>query len=185
MRTLNLQVQVTVDGFMAGPNGEMDWMTFPWTDDIGQYVTALSAPVDTILLGRKLAEGFIPHWAAHPDEPGADLFNNAPKVVFTKTLDASPWPNARLANGDLATEINALKSQPGGDLITYGGGTFVASLIRAGLIDNLHLFVNPAAIGNGMPVFGGLDTTQALTLMKAVAFDCGIVVLHYQPKRSE
>lgn len=185
MRTLNLQVQVTVDGFMAGPNGEMDWMTFPWTDDIGQYVAALSAPVDTILLGRKLAEGFIPHWAAHPDEPGADLFNNAPKVVFTRTLDTSPWANTRLASGELAAEINALKSQPGSDLITYGGGTFVASLIRAGLIDNLHLFVNPAAIGTGMPVFGGLAATQALTLVKAVPFACGIVVLHYQPKRSE
>ncbi|MEZ0609001.1 dihydrofolate reductase family protein [Fibrella sp. WM1] len=185
MRTLKLQVQVTVDGFMAGPNGEMDWMTFPWTDDIGQYVADLSAPVDTILLGRNLAQGFIPHWAAHPDEPGADLFNNAPKVVFTQTLDTSPWANTRLAKGDLTTEINALKNEPGGDLITYGGGTFVASLIRAGLIDELHLFVNPAAIGNGMAVFGGLNTTQALTLVKSVAFACGIVVLHYQPKRSE
>lgn len=185
MRTLKLQVQVTVDGFMAGPNGEMDWLTYPWTDDINQYIDALSAPVDTILLGRKLAQGFIPHWAANPDEPGADLFNNAPKVVFTQTLDASPWENTSLAKGDLAAEINALKNQSGGDLITYGGGTFVASLIRAGLIDELHLFVNPAAIGTGMAVFGGLTTKQELTLVKSVAFACGIVGLHYQPKRSE
>ncbi|MEZ0540027.1 dihydrofolate reductase family protein [Fibrella arboris] len=183
MRTLKLQVQVTVDGFMAGPTGEMDWLAYPWTDDIGQYVGALTEPVDTILLGRHLAQGFIPHWAANPELPGADKINGTPKVVFTKTLTTSPWENTRLATGDLATEINALKNEPGGDLIVYGGGTFVSSLIKAGLIDELHLFINPAAIGSGMAIFGGLDSKQALTLGKATAFDCGIVALCYQPKR--
>ena len=70
MRTFRLQVQTTVDGYMGGPSGEMDWMTFPWSDDVGEYVQALMDPVDTIVLGRKLAEGFIPAWAAGP--PGED-----------------------------------------------------------------------------------------------------------------
>lgn len=185
MRTLKLQLQVTVDGFMAGPNGEMDWMTFPWTDDIGQYVTALTEPVDTILLGRKLAQGFIPHWASIPEEAGADKINGSKKVVFTHTLAESEWDNTVLAKGDLATEVDALKNQPGGDLIVYGGGTFVSSLIRADLIDEFHLFINPAAIGNGMAIFSGLDTKQSLTLRHAKAFDCGIVVVCYQPKRAQ
>ena len=184
MRTLKLQVQATVDGFMGGPNGEMDWLAFDWTDDVKQYVAALTESVDTILLGRNLAQGFIPHWAAHPELEGAEVFNNSPKVVFTKTLHTSPWENTTLAKGELATEINALKNQPGGDLIVYGGGTFVASLIKEGLIDELHLFINPAAIGNGMPIFGGLDTKQNLTLLHTKAFDCGIVVVCYQPKRA-
>ncbi|WP_375444709.1 dihydrofolate reductase family protein [uncultured Fibrella sp.] len=183
MRTLKLQVQATVDGFMAGPNGEMDWLTFPWTDDVGRYVAYLTEPVDTILLGRNLAQGFIPHWAANPDSPGADKINSTPKVVFTKTLDTSPWDNTRLATGELTADINALKNEPGGDMIVYGGGTFVASLIKAGLIDELHLFINPAAIGDGMPIFGGLITRQLLTLAHAKAFDCGIVVLTYRPKQ--
>jgi dihydrofolate reductase len=67
--TFKLKVQTTVDGYMAGPNGEMDWMTFPWTDDINAYVTALTEPVDCIVLGRKLAEGFIPTWAAPAGRP--------------------------------------------------------------------------------------------------------------------
>ena len=86
MRTFKLQVQTSVDGYMAGADGEMDWMTFPWTDDLNSYVTALTAGVDCIVLGRNLAEGFIPHWAALPsDEPGADMMNNTPKVVISNT----------------------------------------------------------------------------------------------------
>lgn len=180
MRTLKLQVQLTVDGFIAGPNGEMDWMTFPWTDDISQYVDELTKPVDTILLGRKLAQGFIPHWASIPDEPGADKINNAHKVVFTKTLDESVWNNTVLATGELTTEVNALKNSSGGDLIVYGGGTFVSSLIEADLIDEYHLFVNPAAIGKGIPIFAGLNTMQRLTLHQSKAFTCGIVALSYR-----
>ncbi|MEZ0485242.1 dihydrofolate reductase family protein [Fibrella aquatica] len=180
MRTLKLQVQATIDGFMAGPNGEMDWLNFSWTDDINGYVTALTEPVDTILLGRKLAEGFIPHWAANPDEPGADKINSTPKVVFTKTLDKSPWANTRLETGDLTTEINTLKNEPGGDMIVYGGGTFVSSLIEAGLIDEFHLFINPVAIGTGMAIFNRLSGRQNLTLVQSIAFDCGIVLLRYK-----
>jgi dihydrofolate reductase len=93
MRKFKLQVQTSVDGYMAGANGEMDWMTFPWTDDIKAYVTALTEPVDCIVLGRKLAEGFIPHWAAQPegeDQSSADKMNNTHKVVISSTLTESP-----------------------------------------------------------------------------------------------
>jgi dihydrofolate reductase len=186
MRKLKLQVQITVDGFIAGPNGEMDWVTFNWSDDLNKYVDAITEPIDTIVLGRKLAQGFIPHWASRPageDPASVDKFNNTPKVVFSRTLQTTEWENTRLAKGDLATEINDLKRQPGGDIITYGGGTFVSSLIKEGLIDEYYLFVNPVAIGEGMPIFRELDAKQNLTLVEAVAFACGIMVLHYVPKR--
>lgn len=93
MRKFKLQVQTTVDGYMAGPNGEMDWMTVPWTDDLNAYSTALHEPVDCIVLGRKLAEGFIPAWAAGPDgepQPAIDKMNETPKVVISNTLTESP-----------------------------------------------------------------------------------------------
>lgn len=180
MRKLKLQVQTTIDGFISGPEGQMDWMQFPWTADIESYVGALTEPVDTILLGRKLAEGFIPHWAALPPEtPGADKMNHSRRVVFSKTLETSPWENAEIAGGDLAEAVSQLKAEPGGDLIVYGGGSFVSALLEADLIDELNLFVNPAAIGSGMPIFDKLSNTRRFQLLEARAFECGIVVLKY------
>ncbi|OIN59763.1 dihydrofolate reductase family protein [Arsenicibacter rosenii] len=186
MRTLKLQVQMTVDGFIGGPNGEMDWMTFAWDQEVVDYVTNLIAPVDTIVLGRKLADGFIPHWAgiaADPESPeksAGEFFTNTPKVVFSQTPPSPDWANTVVATGDLTDEITALKQQDGGDIIAYGGSSFVASLIKAGLIDAFHLFVNPVAIGQGLPIFNLLDSKQPLTLVKATPFACGIVVLHYK-----
>ena len=190
MRKLKLQVQLTADGFMAGPNGEMDWVMWNWDDEIKNYVKDLTEPVDTVVLGRKLAEGFIPHWAAvaadaaNPQQAAGEKFTETHKVVFTKTLEASPWQNTVLAKGDLAEEIARLKNQDGGDIIAYGGAGFVSSLIAQELIDDYHLFINPAAIGKGLTIFGGLEQKQKLSLVKASAFPFGIVVLHYQPQKS-
>lgn len=188
MRKLNLQVQMTVDGYVAGPNSEMDWLTLNWDDELKQYVTDITEPVDCIVLGRKLAQGFIPHWAGvaadpeHPEFTAGRKFTETHKVVFTKTLDKSEWDNTVLAKGDLVDEIMNLKKQEGKDIIAYGGAIFVSALIKHGLIDEFHLFVNPAAIGNGMSIFKELDSKQNLKLVKSKAFDCGIVVLNYEPE---
>jgi len=187
MRKLKLQVQMSVDGFIAGPDGEMDWMTFNWDQELNQYITEITEPVDCILLGRKLAQGFIPHWASQPegeDVAGADKINRTPKVVFTKTLEKSEWANTVLATGDLVEEVNRRKAQEGKDMIAYGGGTFVSSLIQAGLIDEFHLLVNPVALGKGMPIFQNLEEKQNLTLKKSIAFSCGIVLLCYERRVS-
>ena len=189
MRKLKLQVQMTVDGFVGGPNGEMDWISFNWDAGLVKYVTALTESFDTIVMGRNLAEGFIPHWAgvaADPDNPEAaagKIFTETPKVVFSRSLDDSKWDNTVVAQGDLVAEITELKQQPGKDIIVYGGATFVADLIKHGLIDEYHLFVNPTAIGQGKAIFKELDSYQKLSLKHAQAFDCGIVVLYYEPKQ--
>jgi dihydrofolate reductase len=185
LRTLKLQVQTSIDGYMAGPNGEMDWMTFPWTDDIKAYIDGLMESVDTIVLGRKLAEGFIPAWESGPpgeDQASIDWMNNTPKVVITNSLTESPWKNATVAGGDLRETVNELKGREGGDLIVYGGSTLVTGLIGAGLVDEIHLFVNPSSIGAGLPVFANLDTNQRFTLVAAQPFECGITAMHYAPK---
>lgn len=185
MRKLKLQVQISVDGYVGGPNGEMDWLVRDWDAELIQYVTALTESFDCIVLGRKLAEGFIPHWAGvaadvnHPEHAAGQKFTQTPKVVFTKSLERSAWNNTVLAKGDLVTEIMALKQQPGQDLIAYGGATFVSALIKHGLIDEFHLFVNPTAIGSGLAIFKELNGKQNLNLVKATAFECGIVVLNY------
>ena len=179
---------MSVDGYVAGPNDEMDWMTFNWDDKLKEYVKELTEPVDCILLGRKLAQGFIPHWAtvaANPDNPevaAGKKFTDTQKVVFTKTLDQSEWDNTVLAKGDLVDEITTLKKQPGNDIIVYGGVNLVSSLIRERLVDEYHLFINPVAIGQGKSTFGALGEKQNLTLGYATSFDSGITVLFYTPE---
>lgn len=190
MRKLKLQMQMSVDGYVGGPNGELDWMVWDWDDELKKYVTRLTEPVDTILLGRKMTDGFINHWtavAANPDDPDHESgkkFITTPKVVFTKTLERSEWPNTELAKGDLAEEIDKLKNQSGKDIIVYGGANFVTSLIKAGLIDEYHLFINPVALGNGLTIFKGLENKQDLILERSTPFECGIVVHRYEPKRA-
>ena len=150
---------MSVDGFIAGPNGEMDWMVLDWDDKIRNYVFELTEPVDTILLGRKMTDGFISYWSdvmTKPDDPSsidrshafAKKMIDTPKIVFTKTLKKSQWPNTDIATGDLTDEISKLKNMKGKDIIVYGGASFDSSLIRAGLTDEFHLFINPVAIGN-------------------------------------
>lgn len=186
MRTLKLQVQTTVDGYMSGPDGAMDWLTSPWSDDLSAYVDTLGEKADCIVLGRRLAEGFIPAWAAAPEgetQESIDWMNDTPKVVISGSLAESPWPGAAVMGGDLAEIVADLKSRPGGDLIVYGGGTLVRGLIAQDLIDDLHLFVNPAATGGGMPVFPGGDAPRRLRLVEARGFACGVTGLHYRPAR--
>ena len=189
MKKLKLQVQISVDGFIAGPNGEMDWLTWNATDDFIQYVTELTDSCDTILLGRKLAEGFIPYWTDitnRPDDPQysfARKMVDMPKTVFSKTLDKSPWSNTEIAKNDLVTEINQLKKKDGKDIIMYGGAEFVSSVIKAGLIDEYNLFVNPAAAGKGMAIFNTIGSPQKLELVKASSLKNGIVILCYHPAK--
>lgn len=183
MRKLKLQVQMTVDGFVGAGDGGMQWARRDWDDALKQYVGALSEPVDCIVLGRKLAQGFIPYWAANPKQEGAEIFNNAHKVVFTRTLEKSEWENTELARGGLVQEIGRLKNQPGGDMIAYGGAAFVADLIAHDLLDEYHLFINPAAIGTGLNIFGQVQGLHRLELVAATPFACGIVVLQYRPGR--
>lgn len=188
MRKLKLQVQMSIDGYIAGPNGEMDFMTWEWDDELKNYATELTDSSDTILLGRKMAGGFIGHWTnatTNRDSPEYEFARKMvdyPKVVFSKTLTESEWDNTVVANGDLTHEVNQLKKQEGKDLIVYGGAGFDASLVKAGLIDELHLFVNPAAIGKGLSIFENIETNRNYKLVKAIPYECGIVVMHYEPK---
>lgn len=186
MRKLKLQVQLTVDGFISGEKGEMDWMTMSWSDDLKSYVDGLLQPVDTILLGRHLAAGFIPHWEAvakdkeNPEREAGIKFSETHKIVFSKTLTKSLWENTAVENGDFVEAIKALKQQAGDEMIVYGGGRFVSFLIKEKLIDEMYLFINPAIIGKGMPIFRDAGARQKLSLLASRQFACGIVVLVYQ-----
>ena len=186
MRKLKLQMQMSIDGYVARPDGELDWMTWNPDDKLLEFINSLIDSSDTILLGRKMTDGFVSHWENavknNPDTPFAKKMVDTPKIVFTKTLEKSTWNNTTLAKGNLAEEIANLKKQNGKDIIVYGGAGFVSSLIKEGLIDEYHLIVNPTAIGNGMTIFNSLDRIQKFSPIQAKLYPGGKTVLSYKPK---
>ena len=186
MRKVKLQMQMTINGYVSGPHGENDWMTWNPDSEFLEFLNSLLDTSDTLLLGRKLADGFINHWenAFHnnPDTPFAKKIVDIPKVVFTKTLDKSPWNNTTLAKGDLAEEIANLKNQKGKDILVFGGADFVSSLIQQNLIDEYHLIINPTAIANGMTIFKSLDSTRKFSPIGSKLYPGGKTVLSFKPK---
>lgn len=184
MRKLKLQMQISIDGFVAGPDGDLDWMTWDLDDELKKFIGDLHEPVDCILLGGNMAEGFVMAWESRVEDPEADALTHkmvdTRKIVFSKTVENAEWKNTEFEKGDAAAAIRRLKEESGGDIIVYGGAAFVTSLIKEGLIDELNFFVNPAAIGKGMTVF---EDRRAFSLVKSRAFDCGVVLICYEPKR--
>jgi dihydrofolate reductase len=188
MRKLKLQVQMSIDGCIAGPNNEMDWLI----KDIKnlKYIHGIAESVDTILLGRKMTDEFISYWTDVMNKPDDPMYAFAkkmieiPKVVFTKTLNKSKWMNTELAKGDLKDEITKLKTQNGKDILVYGGASFDSSLIKENLIDEFYLFVNPIVMGNGKNIFKDIKEIQKLSLIESKVFDYGLVLLHYEVKKN-
>jgi len=185
MRKLKLQINISMDGFISGPNGELDWMAQEMDSRQLERLQALTDGMDTIIMGRKMAADFTSYWEDvadnQPDSPEysyAKKFVDTPKIVFSKTMETIPGRNLKVENGDLVSAVNTLKQQAGKDLIVYGGGTFVAELIKFQLIDELHLFVNPTALGSGLPIF---QDRQAFRLVDSFSCSNGVVVNQYEP----
>ncbi|HEX2395881.1 MAG TPA: dihydrofolate reductase family protein [Bacteroidales bacterium] len=188
MRKLKLQVQMSIDGYIAGPNGELDWLVWKWDGELKKYVFNLTRPVDCIIMGKNLAYNFIETWEKRLNDPATnDAFTRkmveTPKIVFSKTLERTSWKNTRLATGDLNEEIGRLKETKGRDIIVYGGVTFLSSLIQGGHVDEYNLFVNPVILGDGRSMFSNLENRLKLELVYSTHFDCGITALCYIPKK--
>jgi dihydrofolate reductase len=186
MRKLKLQVQMSLDGFVAGLNGELDWIWILERDDSSfQKVIDLADSCDTILLGRKMTPGFINYWENvvdnQPDsieQPLAQRMVNMSKIVFSSTEKNSKGRNLVVESGDLATAVHALKKQPGKDIMVYGGATFASSLISQNLVDEYYIFRTPVAIGNGLSIF---KEQKRLHLVNTVTYNNGKVLEIYHP----
>jgi dihydrofolate reductase len=193
MRKLIVQMQTSADGFQANATGGLDWLVWNWADnwtwdeELKKKFNGIIAGVDYILLSSNIAEeGFIDHWSsiaeAHPNDPQfnfAKKIKAVTKVVFSKSLDETIWPNTWLAKGNLVNEVNRLKEEPGNDMIVFGGITFVTALIKADLIDEIQLFINPPFLGTGLSVFETPGIPVNLELTSSESFECGIKVLSY------
>ena len=177
---------MTIDGFVAGPNGELDWMWISGSDEAGfRKVIELAQSCDTILLGRKMTPEFINHWENVVDnlpesteQPLAQLMVNMRKIVFSRTQIDIKGRNLEVENGDLVTAVQALKKQPGKDIMVYGGANFASSLISHDLIDEYYIFSNPVAIGNGLSIF---KEKKILKLESSTVYKNGKIVNKYLP----
>jgi dihydrofolate reductase len=186
MRKIKLQMQMTINGYVAGTNGKNDWMTWNPDAEFTAFLISLLDTSDTLLLGRKTAESIIPFWeqtaTENPAHPFAKKIAALSKVVFTQTLDQSNWNNTTLVKGNLAEEIESLKKQNGKDILVFGGAAFVSSLIKQGLIDEYHLIINPTAMSSGMTIFNTLDQIQTFTPIQSKLYPGGKTVLSFIPK---
>ncbi len=177
---------MTLDGFVAGPNGELDWMWIGKRDAaILQKVIELAYTCDTILLGRKMTRGFIDHWEnvfdnqpTSVEQPLAQRMVNMRKIVFSHTQTAIKGRNLEVENGDLAAAVHTLKKQSGKDIMVYGGATFVSSLISQNLFDEYYIFRRPVAIGNGLSIF---NKQKLLELQSSITYKNGALLHKYLP----
>jgi dihydrofolate reductase len=192
MRKLNLQMDMTTDGFVAGPEdqvagleGSLDWIIRTADERLLAFINHLLDTSDTILWGRKSAAGAIKYWENEATQTASSQYStalktvNTLKVVFSKTIQQVEGQNVRVENGVIVEAVKALKSQEGKDMIVYGGANFVASLIENGLIDEFNLLVNPVAIGGGLRIF---NTRTPLKLLASTSYASGVVVNTYQPQ---
>ncbi len=211
MRKLILKMSMSLDGFVGGPQGELDWLfrsmdaaTTAWTvDTIGQ--------MGVHIMGSRTFRDMAAYWPTST-EPFAPPMNQIPKVVFsarglpaasssestTRALEDAraqaprpladagaareSWAAARVASGDLADEIRRLKQEPGKDIIAHGGASFAQSLVERGLVDEYRLLVHPVVLGRGLPLFSRLAKPADLQLVEARSFPGGAVAHIYRPR---
>jgi dihydrofolate reductase len=179
MRKLFFQIMVSLDGYFEAPDRSYAWHVID--DDFSRYSDEMLKSIDTIVLGRVTYQSFVEYWPT-ANEGEAHLMNELPKVVFSKTLDAVRWNNARLVKTDVADEIRKLKSQPGRDIALLASNSLATSLMRSGLIDEYRILLAPVVLGTGTPLFAGLDQRANLRLLSAKTFASGVVSLTYAPK---
>lgn len=185
MRKLILQEWVTINGFAAGPNGEIDFFTAPELskgvdDDLLHFIDS----IDLILLGANTYRMFADFWPemTTDKEPVADKLNAKPKVVFSKSLDHASWGKweaARVVKDNAADEVRKLKQQSGKDMVVWGSISLAQSLIKAGIVDEYQFWMCPSVLGKGKPVFPEDVAPLNIKLLETKRYNSGLVFLRY------
>ena len=183
MRKVIYSPMVSLDGFVEGPNRELDWGIVD--EELHTYINDQQREIDTYLFGRRMYEVMV-YWdtaEADPSNPEyalefARIWKNTHKIVFSKTL-AQVQGNATLSKGNIVEEIARLKTEPGKDL-SVGGASIASTLMGLGLIDEYWLYVQPVILGSGRPMFPALSSKINLRLLETRTFNSGVVLLRYQ-----
>ena len=180
MRRVIVTEYVTLDGVMEEPG---TWSLQFWNEEIAKFKLDELFASDSLLLGRVTYQGFAAAWPSMTDEAGfADRMNGLPKHVVSTTLEEPlEWNNSSLIKGNIPEEVSDLKQQAGQDILIYGSGELVHTLMQHGLIDEYRIMVHPLVLGNGRRLFKDGIPTTALRLVETKSFGSGVVVLTYQP----
>jgi dihydrofolate reductase len=184
MRKVIMLNRISLDGFFAGPNGEIDW--FIQDPAVDQAAHEKMSP-DTLLLGRVTYQMFESYWPKVLDDKNADQglrqlateLNDMTKVVFSHSLKDVTWANSRLVNGDIRKAVRELKEGNGADITIFGSGTVVQQLAEAAIIDEYLFILSPVVTGTGKPLFEDVRKFN-LKHLETRNFDSGNILLHYR-----
>jgi dihydrofolate reductase len=186
MRKILVFENVTLDGFMAGPNGELDWAIRD--DEVTEYSKEGNESTDTFLFGRLTYDMMASFWPTPMGKSAnpvfAEALNNAPKIVFSRTLKTADWQHTAVVHEITKEKILTLKQRPGKNMMIFGSGSLVEQLTNLGLIDVYELMMNPVVLGKGIPLFKNIRARINLTLVQTRTFKSGLVLLRYQPVTS-
>jgi dihydrofolate reductase len=188
MRKIVTTTWVSLDGFIAGPGNEMDWVGRYYDETMGDYETQLVQGGDTLLLGRVTYDSFAGSWPTVPDREGvsdaekayAQLLNSMRKVVVSASLTDPSWEHTDVLTDVRRDEIEQLKQEPGRDIIVYGSASLVRQLTDLGLVDEYHLLVHPVVLGGGKPLFAGVAGSTDLALQTVTPHPSGVVKMVYR-----
>lgn len=188
MRKVVVFLHTSLDGIVEGPNGVMDINWVAYDKDLEKHADEILSTVDTVLWGRGTYLGMKQYWTSVPSNPSASEHEIAhakwldatPKIVFSTTLADTDWVNSRLVKSNVAEEIEALKRQPGRDMIVLGSPRFAHHLMQLGLVDDIKITVSPVVLGSGLPLFKGIKEKLDLKLTAHKTFDSGAIGLNYR-----
>ena len=186
MRNLIFFMHTSLDGFVAGPNGEMNWIKVD--EEIFDFVGTMTDKADTALYGRVTYEMMQSYWptageksnASKHDKEHSAWYNKVPKIVLSKTMSEKGFVNTTVINDQLIANINKVKEQDGKYILIFGSPGASQSLLNEGLIDEFWLFVNPVILGQGRPLFKNITGTTKLEFVESKLFACGVIALHYR-----
>jgi dihydrofolate reductase len=186
MRKIILSLHTSLDGFIAGPNGEMDWIKLD--DELFDLVGTFTNEADTALYGRvtyEMMESYWPHAADQPNATKHDIehsswYNRVNKVVLSKTMKDATIDKTIIISDNVAAEIEKLKNQEGKNILIFGSPSAAHTLMEHNLIDEYWLFVNPILLGEGIPMFSKIKNRVDLEMINVVRFACGITGLNYR-----
>lgn len=190
MRKIILFMHISLDGFVAGPNGETDWMKHD--SEAQAFVQRLHERTDAALFGRVTYEEMASYWptvlsnpaSSQDDRNHAEWHKTSQRIVVSKTLKHVDWENTLIISGNLADEINSLKVQAGKDIWLMGSPTLAQSLIALNLIDEYLLNMSPVILGQGKPLFANIDHKLNLELVESQSYKSGAVNLVYRAKHA-